>query len=145
MAEHRGDDLILDWSGLEVLGPEECMQLLNETAVGRIGFVERGGPVILPVNFAVDGRAVVFKSGEGSKLAAALMQEPVCLEVDSWNTMDHTGWSVLARGVADVVLDESETDRLDMLPVQPWTRPDLRWHWVRVMIEDLTGRRILPH
>ncbi|MGB6059458.1 MAG: pyridoxamine 5'-phosphate oxidase family protein [Microthrixaceae bacterium] len=145
MAERDSGELNLDWTGLEVLGSEECFQLLRNTVVGRIGFVESGGPVILPVNFAVDGRAVVFKTGEGSKLSAALMQEPVCLEIDSWDTMSHTGWSVLAKGVADVVLDPDETDRLELLPVQPWTRPDVRSHWVRVMIEDLTGRRILPN
>ncbi len=145
MVESSSEGLNLDWTGLEILSPDECFRLLRQTAVGRIGFVERGGPVILPVNFAVDGRAAVFKSGVGSKLSAAMMQEPVCLEVDDWDTLSHTGWSVLARGVADVVLEEDETDRLDRLPVQPWTRPDVRWHWVRVMIEDMTGRRILPH
>jgi hypothetical protein len=56
--------------------------------------------------------------------------------------MTHSGWSVLAKGVADEVLDTAEIERLEQLPVRPWSRPDLRDHWVRIMVEELTGRRI---
>ena len=37
-----------------------------------------------------------------------------------------------------------EIARLERLPVRPWSRPDLRDHWVRIMVEELTGRRIGP-
>ena len=140
--DRRMDEIDLDWSGLEILGTDECRTLLASVGVGRVGFVEAGGPVILPVNYTVDGHAVVFRTGGGSKLSMAMMQRPVCFEIDDWNTMTHTGWSVLAKGVADEVLDEEEISRLRRLPVQPWSRPDLRDHWVRIMIEELSGRRI---
>lgn len=137
-------EMNLDWSGLEVLSPDECFQLLGETPVARLGFVDGGSPVILPVNYTLDGRSIVFRTAEGSKLSAAMMERPVCVEIDSWDAMDHTGWSVLAKGLAALVLEEDQTDRLDLLPVQPWSRPDQRHHWVRVMIEEMTGRRIVP-
>ena len=73
-----------------------------------------------------------------------MMQRPVCFEVDHWDTMSHTGWSVLAKGVADEVLDAEEIAQLERLPVRPWSRPDLRDHWVRIMVEELTGRRVVP-
>lgn len=133
-----------DWSGLELLSDDDCRSLLAATAVGRLGFVERGGPVILPVNYTVDGRSIVLRTGEGSKLSTAMMQRPVCFEIDDWDPVAHTGWSVLAKGVSDEVLDDDEIARLDRLPVRPWSRPDLRSHWIRIMVEELTGRRIVP-
>ena len=136
-------ELDLDWSGLEILKFEECFDLLRSTPVGRLGFVDHGEPVILPVNYAVDGRSVVFRTAHGSNLSSAMLQRPVCLEVDEWDANDHTGWSVLIRGIADEVLDDDQIDRYLALPVLPWTRPDLRHHWVRVMTEEVTGRRIV--
>jgi nitroimidazol reductase NimA-like FMN-containing flavoprotein (pyridoxamine 5'-phosphate oxidase superfamily) len=141
MAEHLVDH---DWSGLELLSNDDCLALLSGASVGRLGFVERGGPVILPVNFTMDGRAIVFRTGEGSKLSTAMMQRPVCLEIDEWDSFSHTGWSVLAKGTADEVLDDDEIGRLEQLPVRPWSRPDLRSHWIRIMVEELTGRRVVP-
>jgi nitroimidazol reductase NimA-like FMN-containing flavoprotein (pyridoxamine 5'-phosphate oxidase superfamily) len=137
-------DVDRDWSGLEVLGIDECRRLLGSHAVGRIAFVDAGSPVILPVNYTMDGHAVVFRTAHGSKLSAAMMQRPVAFEVDDWDAMSHTGWSVLAKGIADEVLDEAEVERRAALPVRPWSRPDLRDNWVRIMVEDLTGRRITP-
>jgi uncharacterized protein len=139
VTEHWVD---LDWSGLEVLSFDECRVLLGESPIGRIGFVDGGTPVILPVNFTMDGTSIVFRSGAGSKLGSAMMERPVCFEVDSWDVVEHTGWSVLAKGMADHVLDETETERLDGLPVQPWSRPDLRTSWVRIRVDEMTGRRI---
>lgn len=136
------DDAVTDWSGLEVLGVDECRRLLAASAVGRVAFVHDGSPSILPVNFAMDGAAIVFRTGVGSKLAAAVLRRPVGFEVDSWNRWNHTGWSVVATGVADEVVDPDDVARLAELPVRPWTRPDLRSHWVRITVEELTGRRI---
>jgi nitroimidazol reductase NimA-like FMN-containing flavoprotein (pyridoxamine 5'-phosphate oxidase superfamily) len=134
----------LDWSGLVILDAEECYEHLRNEPVGRLGFVDRGEPVILPINYAVDGRSIVFRTGQGSKLATALMGQPVCLEIDGWDGMAHTGWSVVIKGIADVVRDEAETIRFDQLPVRPWSRPDLRRDWVRILVEEVTGRRIAP-
>jgi len=50
----------LDWSGLEILSDAECHEHLAMGAVGRIGFVDEGSPVILPVNHAVDGDTIVL-------------------------------------------------------------------------------------
>lgn len=134
----------LDWSGLVILDEEECYAHLRREPVGRLGFVDRAEPIILPVNYAVDGRSIVFRTGQGSKLASALMAQPVCLEIDGWDGLAHTGWSVLVKGVAEAVDDEAVTAHLDELPVRPWSRPDLRCEWVRIMVEEVSGREISP-
>lgn len=131
-----------DWSGLEILSEEQCLARLGASTVGRVGIVDAGSPVILPVNFAMDGRAIVFRTAPGSKLSSGMMQRPVAFEIDAWNAVDHTGWSVLAKGIADEVLDDDQIARLEQLPVRPWSRPDLRDRWVRIMIEELSGREV---
>jgi nitroimidazol reductase NimA-like FMN-containing flavoprotein (pyridoxamine 5'-phosphate oxidase superfamily) len=134
----------LDWSGLEMIDLDECYRYLGSCPVGRLGFVDRGEPVILPVNYALDGKSVVFRTGPGSKLALGMMQRPVCLEIDSWDLLEHSGWSVLVKGVADEVIDDTQIDHLETLPLRPWSRPDLRRSWVRIMVEEVTGRKIVP-
>lgn len=136
------DAITIDWSGLEVLPIDECEALLREHHVGRVGFVDAGSPVVLPVNYALDGHAVVFRTGRGSKLANATMRRPVCFEIDAYDPTEHTGWSVLVKGIAEEEIGPVEIARLDGLPVRPWTRPDLRHCWVRILAEEISGRRI---
>ena len=133
----------LDWSGLAIIDRDDCYEHLRHEPVGRLGFIDHGEPVILPVNFALDGHAVVFRTGHGSKLSIAIMEQPVCLEVDSWDVLAHTGWSVLVKGTASEVLEQDAIDRLEALPVRPWSNPDLRSHWVRVLVEEISGRQIV--
>ena len=132
----------LDWSGLAIMDIDECYEALDGQPIGRLGFVDQGAPVILPVNFTTDGRTIVFRTGQGSKLAAAIMESPVCLEVDGWDPVAHTGWSVLVKGTAEEIVDDTTIAHLATLPVRPWSRPDLRWHWVRVRVDEVSGRRV---
>lgn len=134
----------LDWAGLEVLRVEECIDKVRAAPVARLGFVDAGEPVILPVNIGWHDGAIVFRTAEGSKLSAAMMGRPVCIEVDAWDAAEHRGFSVLVKGTAEEVLDDATIADLNRLPVRPWSVPDLRTHWVRVRANDITGRAILP-
>ncbi|MBX7070027.1 MAG: pyridoxamine 5'-phosphate oxidase family protein [Microthrixaceae bacterium] len=135
---------LVDHAGLEVLSPEICLGLVASAVIGRVGFVDSGDPVILPVRIGVWGKHLVFTTARGSKLDAAIMERPVAVEVDDWDAATETGWSVLVKGVAQVVDDGREIDSLDRLSVHAWTRPDIPKAWVRVVPEEITGRRILP-
>lgn len=136
---------ITDWAGLEILAVDACRDRLRHAHVARIGFLDHGEMSVLPVNIAMDDHDVVFRTGPGSKLSAAAMGSPVCVEIDGWDDLSHTGWSVLARGTASTVDDDHEIARLDQLPVRPWATPDQRTHWVRVTVNEITGRRIAGH
>lgn len=131
----------LDGSGMEVLTYEDCRALLSIAKVGRLGFVDSGGPVILPVNFAMDGSRVVFRTGHGSKHAAAIMHAPVCLEIDHWDESSRTGWSILAKGFAEPVTGP-DTVRFERLGVAPAADETTRTSWVRIITDEITGRRI---
>ena len=126
MAAHLGDETAhrddesgpRDHRGLRVLTLDECVRYLRATLVGRIAFLHEGEPVIFPVNYAVDGLDVVFRSTWGSKLEHAQHAGTVAFEVDGSDDEQRLGWSVLVNGVADVVYDEQESDRLDRLALR---------------------------
>ena len=133
---------IRDWSGLEVLPSDVCWGLLAEMPVGRVAFVHAGEPVILTVNFGVDGQSVVFRTASGSKLDNAIMERPTAFEADAWDADKQRGWSVLVRGISTEVLDPAEVARLEALGVTPWAQAVPRDTWVRLIPTEITGRRI---
>ena len=63
--------LPLDHSGMAVLGMDECLDRLRSSRVGRLAFVDRGEPMIVPVNHGMDGDSVIVRTAPGSKLVAA--------------------------------------------------------------------------
>lgn len=131
-----------DRNGLRILERDECLDLLAGQPVGRLAFVLAGRPMVLPVNYAMDGDNVVFRTGAGSKLATALRRiGVVAFEIDGWDEETRTGWSVLAQGSLDGVLDLTEMARLDHLGLAPWL-DSRRPHWVRLTIERVSGRAI---
>lgn len=131
----------LDHQGLEVLSTDECWALVASSPVGRVAFVEAGDPTILPVNHAVVGHRVVFRTARGALLHEALMDRPVAFEVDDFDPDRRTGWSVLVRGLAALAED---TEELASLALDAWADAVERNDWVAILVEEITGRRI-PH
>ncbi len=128
---------------IEVLSKEQCLELLASRSVGRIGFLDGIHPTVLPVNYAFDGKGVVFRTDVGTKLFASRRQ-PVAFEVDEIDSMARTGWSVHVHGVADeVVIDEKDEvfEKIRRLAFVPWGAGTVL-HWVRVLPIEVTGRRI---
>jgi nitroimidazol reductase NimA-like FMN-containing flavoprotein (pyridoxamine 5'-phosphate oxidase superfamily) len=126
---------------LEHLSPAECWRLVALTPVGRIGVLHDSAPEIYPVNHAVDEGAVVFRTDPGSKWRGLLRSPAVCFEVDGLDAEHETGWSVLIKGRAVEVRDPDEIRRLDELGLRNWVLSERR-HWVRIVPEVVTGRRI---
>ena len=124
-----------------VISPDECAALLHRAHLGRIAVVDRGLPLILPVNFLLDDADVVFRTNPGTKLDAALRHAAVAFEIDGTDEETRTGWSVLIRGHAHEVSDAAELARLEKLEITPWA-PGTRQHYIRVTSLETTGRRI---
>lgn len=124
-------------SALIELSREECVQLLRTRLVGRFAVALPGmAPVVVPVNYVVDDEVVVFRSGTGTKLAA-LQGMPVSFEIDEIDQFRRTGWSVLVQGRAY----EATRWEIGHLDLPTWAPGD-RGHWVRIVPETVTGRRI---
>ena len=127
---------------LETLGRGECLGLLATASVGRVGLLVDGRPEILPVNYALDGDTVLFRTAEGTALTQASMTV-VAFEVDRLDEANHSGWSVLVQGVAHDIGDaiDHTSERLRRLTLVTWA-PGTRQRWVRISPQKITGRRI---
>jgi hypothetical protein len=130
-------------TGLEELDRDECLRLAQGCAIGRFVVVLDGHPLVFPVNFTLDGSAVVLRTDAGTKLHAAHESE-VAFECDHTDRMYHTGWSVILTGHAEEVRDPAEIARLDRLPLGPWCAGP-KPVWLRLRPHTITGRRIPPH
>lgn len=136
------NDVTLDRFGLEVLPTEVCWNLLRSSPIGRIAFVDAGEPMVFPVTHGVYGRSVVFRSGVGTKLEAAKMAHAVAFEVDEWDSATRTGWSVLARGVAETVYENDAIREFETVGVDPWLGAAEQGDWVRIRVDEISGRRL---
>lgn len=126
---------------IQVLDREECLHFMQGCAIGRVVLSVECIPVALPVNMALFEGDVVFATNEGAKLDAALHGNVVSVEVDDFDRMYHTGWSVLVTGVAELITDPRDIERIHRLPLQPWA-PGSDLYFVRVPSTMVTGRRI---
>ena len=130
-----------DPNGLEVLADDECLRLLGSRSFGRIGITSGALPMILPVNYHLAGRHILFRTGRGSKLDAATRNAVVAFEVDDADPVDHSGWSVLAIGVARDLTDVLEQMTFDATEIPRWASGEGD-RVVVVVAELLSGRRL---
>jgi uncharacterized protein len=133
-----------DTSDLTNLSREECLRLLraHPVHVGRVGLNDVDGqPLVLPVNYRLDGEAIVFRTEPGSLLDQQAGGHRVAFEVDEVDPAWEDGWSVLVKGTVERITDEAEQDRLDDLGLRPWAPGD-RTVYLRVPADMITGRRI---
>ena len=121
---------------IEDLPRQECWRLLAGRSVGRLAVITQDGlPFVVPVNYALDGESVVFRSNFGTKFEA-LLRHPVAFQVDSIDEPHRTGWTVLVQGIAH----EMTPQEADHLTLEPWTGPKQRW--LRVVPRHVAGRRL---
>jgi uncharacterized protein len=131
-----------DRSGLQIIAYEECLRLLREHYVGRIGFVENGEVAILPVNYRLLGTSVVFRTSVGGKLHAAERERPASFQIDGFDELYQSGWSVLVKGTVASIDDPDTLAQLEEVPLTPWAAAQERPYWVRLIPHEITGRRI---
>lgn len=131
----------IDNNGLEVMSREQCLSLLADATIGRIGLTTGALPTILPVNFLLDDDRILIRSGQGAKLDAALQDAVVAFEVDDFDPVSHSGWSVVVTGVARAVVDPSELRDLESAPLARWA-PRGNGHVVSISTDLVSGRRL---
>lgn len=121
-----------------ILSVEDCWQLLREQEFGRLAYVADGLPSIVPLNYAVDGEQLVFRTAEGTKLTSLLADAHVAFEVDQVDDENETGSSVVVRGEARLLALEEEL-RLEQVGLRPWLRGD-KAIIVAIRPTEITGR-----
>jgi nitroimidazol reductase NimA-like FMN-containing flavoprotein (pyridoxamine 5'-phosphate oxidase superfamily) len=127
---------------IEELPREECLRLLQtESYLGRVGFITEGRPMVLPVNYLTDEGSIVFCTAPGNKLSHLAGGAPVAFEIDASRSLYQSGWSVVVQGTAREVVDEHELELLRRGPLKSWATPSSE-QWIRIAIEEISGRRI---
>ncbi len=123
------------------LEPAECYRLLATVPVGRVVATADALPLVLPVNFCLDGHNVVFRTSPSGRLAAATRNVVVAFEVDQIDTATWTGWSVVVTGVAKPMTSPGEIVRAAQLGLISWLGED-HDHFVQIVPGLVTGRRL---
>ena len=120
----------------------KCRELLAAGVFGRVGVFTPQKPLILPVNYAVVGEAIIFRTTPHGAVANRDWDSPIAFEVDHVDYADHKGWSVLATGLAERIEDPEEIALIKRTwEPQPWAGGD-RPLYVKLAWEELTGRRL---
>jgi nitroimidazol reductase NimA-like FMN-containing flavoprotein (pyridoxamine 5'-phosphate oxidase superfamily) len=126
---------------MEVLSPDECVLLLRSRELGRIAFEVDSQPEVFPVNYAMEGRIVVFRTAPGTKLDF-VPKTKLAFEVDDWDAELGIGWSVVVKGLAEEVTRNlgRTAEHLRKAPVHP-VAPGERWNWLAIQPSETSGRR----
>ena len=128
---------------LEELSWDECFGLLRQQVVGRLVYQDELGLAAVPVNYAVAGNTIVFRSEAGSKVRG-LQERDIAFQVDHIDTVSHSGWSVLIRGTAEEVDFERLSELIGQIegaPPQPWKK-GIHNIWVLITPKGVSGRRL---
>jgi len=120
---------------------DECWQLLREHEFGRLAFHLGPEVHLTPINYAVDGDTLLFRTAAGSKLVAVLMNADIVFEIDDHD--EHGAVSVIVRGIARR-LDEDEAHRAENVPLRPWV-PTRKDEVVEIRPTEITGRAFRLH
>ncbi|HWU22250.1 MAG TPA: pyridoxamine 5'-phosphate oxidase family protein [Nocardioides sp.] len=120
---------------LVALSEDECWARLRAHSVGRIAWSGDEGVSVVPVNFAIDGDAVLIRTTPYSLMARDCSGQQVGLEIDAIDEETHTGWSVLVRGRCE------RLNRAGDSPV-PWANGS-RVLGLRIAVRTVTGRTLV--
>ena len=120
------------------LTEKDSWELLSSVSLGRLVTTVAGWTEIFPVNFAVQGRSILFRTAEGTKLISTAINNHVLFEVDDHTVV--TGWSVIVKGVARSLRSDEDIAEAERVQLLPWTSTD-KPHFVRIKPLSVTGRR----
>ncbi|KQZ70358.1 pyridoxamine 5'-phosphate oxidase family protein [Nocardioides sp. Root151] len=121
------------------LTSEQCWALLEGEEFGRLAFRLVTEVHIVPLNYSVARRMLLFPTDSGNKLLAAAMHSEVAFEIDWYD--DESAWSVVARGTLRR-LGEDEQHRLGEKSPESWL-PTLKFDVVELSPSVVTGRRFV--
>ncbi|MCD9198497.1 pyridoxamine 5'-phosphate oxidase family protein [Aeromicrobium wangtongii] len=133
-------------SSFTALSEQECRDLLGTTTVGRVAFVNDEGQQLLPVNFAVRGHDIYFRTTADSVLAElGEGHDDVAFGADFHDDTYQRGWNVTVVGSSDRVDDPALiSELLATARPRPWA-PGERDVIIVIHERRIGGRRVRQH
>ena len=80
--------------------------------LGRIAISSPTGPHIIPVNYSIVEDAIIVRTSPYSLLGTYGRDTTLAFEIDQFDYPRQRGWSVLARGRGEVILDRDELEQI---------------------------------
>jgi nitroimidazol reductase NimA-like FMN-containing flavoprotein (pyridoxamine 5'-phosphate oxidase superfamily) len=125
---------------IRALTRDECLEHLRVGTIGRVAVTDHALPAIVPVNYAVVGNVIVFRTDPHGMLARGCDNAVVAFEVDHVQPDGLSGWSVLVVGVATQVHGSAELRAVEAgLVTAAGDRRDL---FIEISTTKLTGRAV---
>jgi nitroimidazol reductase NimA-like FMN-containing flavoprotein (pyridoxamine 5'-phosphate oxidase superfamily) len=131
--------MMSDYSESPPLPVDRCWALLRSVGIGRLAVAVGGRPDIFPVNYVVDHGSIVFRTAEGTKLAAVTVAPQVAFEADGHDPVGGQMWSVVAKGRIREVTRGDELIEADDLPLHPM-HPTPKHRFLRIEPDEISGR-----
>lgn len=103
------------WTGFEAMTAEQCRRLLASTHIGRIALTVGALPVVLPVQYSVDGGRLLVRTPGHHDIGRGVDGQVVGFEADQLDLDHGVGWCVSITGTVHVV-DRHDDDA----DVHPW-------------------------
>ena len=123
------------WTGFAALAPDDCRRLLTTTAVGRLAATTGALPVVVPVQYVLDGDRLLVQTPGHHEVPDTIDGQVVAFETDHLDLDAGVGWCVSVTGTATVLDDH---DLLD--PVHRWFSDG---RVVAVSTDLVTGHRVV--
>jgi hypothetical protein len=82
----------------DAISEPECWELLATVSVGRLALSVHALPVILPVQYYLDGRRLALCLGHHALPERALHESIVAFAADSIDMATRSGWSIQVQG-----------------------------------------------
>jgi uncharacterized protein len=127
-----------------LLSEIDCVRLIGTHSVGRLGVIDDGYPIALPVNYRVvvgadDSMSIVIRVRRDSVLDQR--NSVASFEIDEIDHHRQIGWSVVARGILHHVDDTMAPQWLRSWDPRPWVNQ--RDIWLYLEVKAISGRQLL--
>lgn len=103
------------WTGFQTMTAQECRRLLCSTDIGRLAISAGALPVVLPVQYELDGDRLLLRTPGHHEVSDGIDGQIVGFEADRIDLDHGVGWCVSVTGPVQVLHGAGSVD-----PVHRW-------------------------
>lgn len=118
------------------LGSAECWDLLRANNFGQLAYHLRARTRVTPINYAVDGERLIFRTAEGTKFYALKVEDQVALQIDFVG--EDSAFSVVANGGVHEITEDADVEEAT-INLRPLIRTEKK-HVFAIEVTKVRGR-----